>query len=108
MLFKNFDEEGNLVETEINQETVEFKHLKVDSMINLLFGLRELLVTPCEDIGEKLTKVSQAIELLEQYEPRPPQINYLDEFLKDILGEDAYLFTSDKKNKESDDAGKDT
>jgi hypothetical protein len=104
MLFKNFNEDGELTEKEIDQDTVNFEDLKRESMIDLLYGLRELLVYPCEDscdaLTEKLSKVGKAIELLNQYQPRLPEVNYLDEFLKDTLGEDAYLFTSDGKNNE--------
>lgn len=93
MLFKNFNEDGELVEREIDQDSVQFEDLKRESMIDLLYGLQELMCQS-EDLTDKLPKLGQAIQLLDQYNPRSPKVNELDEFLKDTFGENAYLFTS--------------
>lgn len=97
MIFRNFDENGNQTSREIDQETVRFEDLKRESLINLLYGLRELLDENEDDDDDASDSIYEAQELLKQYEPRPLEVNALDEFLKDSLGKDAYLFTSDGK-----------
>jgi hypothetical protein len=80
----------------------KFEDLSKEALIDLLFNLQELLIT--EDFADKDETdegVHAAIQLLQQYEPRL-EVNYLDEFLKDSLGEDAKFFTSDGKNRECD------
>lgn len=97
MIFRNFDENGNQTSREIDQETVRFEDLKRESLIALLYGLRDLLVfeddEDDEDDDDESDSIYEAQELLKQYEPRLPEVNYLNEFLKDVLGEeDAQVF----------------
>lgn len=100
MIFRNFDENGNQTSREIDQEIVRFEDLKRESLIDLLYGLCDLLVfEEDDDDDDESDSIYEAQELLKQYEPRLPKVNALDEFLKDSLGKDAYLFTSDGKNK---------
>lgn len=100
MLFENFNEDGELVKREIDQNTVQFEDLERESLIDLLYGLRELLVFDEDnsDDDEEADCIYEAQRLLKQYQSRS-EVNCLDEFLKDTLGKDAYLFTSDGKNK---------
>jgi hypothetical protein len=80
-----------------------FEDLSKESLIDILYALRESLILddPEADEDEISDGVWDAKQLLGHFNPRPPEVNYLDEFLKDSLGEDAHLFTSDGKNREN-------
>lgn len=72
MLFRNFDANGNQVYKELDQNTIKFEDLERESLINLLYGLRELLVFEDDedDDDEASDCIYEAQEVLKQYQPR--------------------------------------